>query len=52
MPNTWANTWGDLPEDDPIFTGGVRFVFGRRRRPRRMRTMKSSSSLRASPGDG
>jgi hypothetical protein len=21
-------TWGDLPEDDPIFSGGVRFGFG------------------------
>jgi hypothetical protein len=23
-----AVTWGDLPPGDPIFTGGVRFVFG------------------------
>jgi hypothetical protein len=30
MPDTWANTWSDLPEDDPIFTGGVRFVLGAR----------------------
>jgi hypothetical protein len=29
----WKGVWRDLPPDDPIFTGGVRLVFGNRALP-------------------